>query len=417
MGRCNLKLLVVNYYYPQVGTSHGYRWGELCNELAKNGVEVDYLTSRCPFERVTVEGINLIEVGPKVRSSFVEGHKVGNGVKQGLKKNLGILGLINKRLKMLYRFFYWPDGLWFWFFPLISWYILNRGREYDAVITYSPTMVSHLFGLVFKINRGERIHWLADYGDPFSISYNMQPNNFRLYKRLNEKIECYIFDKADSVSFTNEETVSGYKKIHCLPKAMILNHAVNIDDYYVGKNHKGKKILRIAYVGGLHEGIREPYEPLRVLEAVAGIFDMHNKKLKVDMYGPLNGLEVGSEILTHHGKVSKCAAVDVVRGNNILLNIENKNCVMSPSKIVEYLATGKPIINYYYEEPHELFSKAAEYDGWVFNFNSDTNPENLYRFINKLDSFVAVTKSDVSTFLQDYENSYLAKKIMRIIFR
>lgn len=49
--------------------------------------------------------------------------------------------------------------------------------------------------------------------------------------------------------------------------------------------------------------------------------------------------------LIYHGRVSQQEALDVIKKADVLLNIGNTTTNQCPSKLIDYIATGKPIVN------------------------------------------------------------------------
>ena len=67
-----------------------------------------------------------------------------------------------------------------------------------------------------------------------------------------------------------------------------------------------------------------------------------------DIYGASNGVDVTSvcdSTIRWHGPLDRECVREVMQGAHFLVNIENINCSMIPSKVVEYVATGKPLID------------------------------------------------------------------------
>ncbi|ASD63971.1 hypothetical protein [Bdellovibrio bacteriovorus] len=84
-----------------------------------------------------------------------------------------------------------------------------------------------------------------------------------------------------------------------------------------------------------------------MLAIFAKLGKMNKIPYEFNVYGPPNGFhfEVDGDISKYHGPLSREGAISAVKLADILVNVENTNCVMTPSKVVEYVATGKPIIN------------------------------------------------------------------------
>lgn len=345
-----MKILIINYFYPPIGRAHSFRWQELSQYWAEQGHDVSFVTSRFEEKRFD-KNINLIEVGSKVSKNRFN-------VSSAKVDQVTVKARLKYLLKILYRKIYWPDGLWYWIFPLFLKLFKIRKQHYDYVVTYSPTFVSHLGGLFFKKISKKDIFWIADYGDPFSISESMQPNNFKLYRKLNYFFENKVLVNADKTVFTNEMTLCAYKEKFGNFRYEVIPHAVNIDKFYAEPKVIKLNNIRLVYVGSFHKGIREPYETLKYINSLIGIARLNGMNIYFDVFGPLNGIDITNhetDEIKFHGSIPRDEAIEKIKSANILINIENSNCVMSPSKMVEYLATGNPIVNFYHDKPTDLF--------------------------------------------------------------
>lgn len=62
---------------------------------------------------------------------------------------------------------------------------------------------------------------------------------------------------------------------------------------------------------------------------------------------------------------------------NIIINVENESCPMSPSKIYECMATGKPILNFLSSTRLSSFNNYP----LVLNIDEDTHSSQIEKFI------------------------------------
>ncbi|TDQ37592.1 glycosyltransferase [Thiopseudomonas denitrificans] len=346
-----MKILIINYYFEPFVGAHAYRWSQIAKVWAAEGHEVEVIAGRVGDTRcevrddVTVERIGFVRRQSGMSSSSTTSSEKVNALRSA---TVGLLKKVN-------RFFFWPDGLWHWLPFLLASLLKRRHVKYDLVVSYSPTFSAHVGGLFFKKINKNIGRWIADYGDPFSTSNSMPPNNFKIYKWLNFFFENRVFKFCDKVVFTNKRTLREYVECFGLTscsKASVIPHAVDVGAFFQQKKPVRTQPYNLVYVGAFHRGIREPF-------MMVGFFNELCKRLDivVNVYGPLNGVphsEVNTGCVKHHGAVSRDRAIELVREADILINIENSNCVMTPSKIVEYVATGLPIINFYEKERAEL---------------------------------------------------------------
>lgn len=149
-------------------------------------------------------------------------------------------------------------------------------------------------------------------------------------------------------------------------------------------------LINIAFLGRFHENIRSP-EPL------ISIFEMLNdKKLALHIIGAGCEDVIESYQKKHpenvflHGKVSSEAAFNAMQIADILVNVDNNKDyeIMFPSKINDYLSTGKPIINIYSNSNSSVLKYLAGYEN-VININSNKVED---KTIDELKAFLKRTK-------------------------
>ncbi|MEZ7911450.1 MAG: glycosyltransferase [Propionivibrio sp.] len=350
-----MKVLVINYYYAPVVDAHAYRWSQLAPYFALQGHQVEVITGRVNGLKGqdNQDGVSVTRVG--LRAHTLSEGLVGTfgAAHQDVQHPLIRLKTkMSSRCRNIYRKLYWPDGLWHWLPSLAMELWKRRDKKYDLIVSYSPGFVAHLGAYLSMSMWKHRFKWIADYGDPFSTSETMQPNNFRVYRRLNTLVEDKILKAAQLVVFTNEATRQAYARSFLIEeKLRVLPHLVDVRAFYAGDrslqnlNPDSINRLQLVYVGGFHKGVRVP-DGIKLLADLLKVhlpfeFDIH-------VYGPDNGFDLANllpGVIHYHGPVLRERAIEIMKSAHGLINVENTDCVMSPSKIVEYVGTGRPIIN------------------------------------------------------------------------
>ena len=91
-----------------------------------------------------------------------------------------------------------------------------------------------------------------------------------------------------------------------------------------------------------------------------------------------------------------------------LVSIGNLNTTQIPSKVIEYISTGKPVIHFCEVENDPVKNIANEFQN-LFIISETSNKENL---LNQLNSFY----KDISTFDKElFIQKYTAKSITKIL--
>ncbi|MFM5427133.1 hypothetical protein ACET8G_09675 [Aeromonas veronii] len=363
-----MKILIINYHYPPSTTAHSYRWSLLRQYFLSQGHEVSVICGGLSSESDTENRITRVNFPKTVTKNAVD------SVFRSNIKNNDLKNTVFYSIKKLYRKIFWPDGLWHWL-PLSLFEVFKlRNQKFDMVVGYSPTFVAVIASLLYKkLNKKTKL--VIDFGDPFSVSKEMPVNNYALYGRLNSYIENSVFKAANLVSFTNAKTFDLYKFKY--PSSLnfdIVPHLVNVDDFYEIKKRIDNSPVRVGYVGAFHKNIREPNLAIEKLSQI----DIDG--LRFEFYGPLNGIIFNdSRFVNHYGVVNRDKAICLSKEFDVLINIENEDCPMSPSKIFECMATGKPIINFLSSTGVSSFNNYP----LVLNIDTNTSIDSIITFILK----------------------------------
>ena len=226
-------------------------------------------------------------------------------------------------------------------------YDISSDNPIDALISVGGLPCAHWAALLYKQNH-DKIRWITYTLDPFTINIDVYKNVlFKRHKRKrNHVMEQNFWRTADWVIFTEElyepmkqEFGDINNNFQCFPYVL--------DKIYTNNSVVLKadtKQLVAVYAGALYLHIRNPQRALEVLSQVDG--------LKFELY---TSGECAPMILTYSG-------LNVVLKNmlprddylylinnyaDILVNISNSTNLMAPSKFLELLSTGLPIINFY----------------------------------------------------------------------
>ncbi len=223
-----------------------------------------------------------------------------------------------------------------------------------------------------------------DIGDPFYLKKDAPENNRYIYSFLNKFFENKFYKSADKVVFTHTESMRLHEdtfdvlngKSSILPPVFtpLNNKKINEFDY--------KKVpIKIAYFGVLTKGVRTPDNLLRIFDSLP------LKDIEIHWYVNEDSKQM---VRNASGKIGKNIFHDLVpRGEAIslmtneyhaLLNIGNTNPFQLPSKVIEYISTGKPIINFS-EIPNDPVLSILAHRTNVVVISNDSYPEKVAKEI------------------------------------
>jgi hypothetical protein len=257
---------------------------------------------------------------------------------------------------LTWRKLYWPDYACLWYGPARRRALeLVRAERYDGMVTVSVPFTSHLVGKAVRKVAPE-LPWLVDVGDPFSFELGAPPNNMRLYRGVNRRAEETVFAQADAVTVTTGATLREYArlfpasagKLSVIPPLLSLQPGRNgaAPFFPVGD---GK--IRLVFVGTFYRTIRSPEYLLRVFGAL--LKTEIGDRLELHLIGRLHDCEdllgayrdlVGRRLFVH-GLLDRHDAHRAMAGASVLVNVGNDNVFQLPSKLVEYVSVGRPVVN------------------------------------------------------------------------
>ncbi len=206
--------------------------------------------------------------------------------------------------------------------------------------------------LIWKYAHGAK--WFVDIGDPFYLMEEPSPNNRRLYARLNRCMESEVVDRAVAISVTTESTKCLYEthfpgvcgKIHMMPPLLSLPGFVP-----TARRCSDIGPIRLVFVGTLYRRLRNPRFLLECFSAVASA--LPQGAIELHFYGAVNDCadELDAcpaavrDAVVAHGLVGREDVLQAMIEADVLINIGNDSKSQLPSKIIEYMSVGKPILN------------------------------------------------------------------------
>ena len=360
----NRSVLVITHSYAPMLNPRAFRWTSIAEEFVKRGVAVDVITSWKPGYRreEKINGVNVFRVGEsiieKMRSMFnSEQASVHNS--SAIHKNpktFDVKNIIKNTIQSLHditwKNIYWPDYAILWIKDAVKAAIyLNEIEKYDSLITVSDPFSCHLVGQKVK-QLHPNMHWLVDIGDPFSFREGTRANNHKLYKKKNYNAEYEIFKMADDIAVTTETTKDKYselfltgEKIAVIPPLVSqLKNQKRNKDFYSNKNSK-----KILYIGTLYKHIRNPQY---LLDLFLNIKNSLNSEFELHFIGGINdcqylfdNYDLNKNNIYLHGLLDRAEVNTALQQADFVINLSNTNRYQLPSKVVEYVQSGKPIIN------------------------------------------------------------------------
>ena len=400
-------LIVTHQFLPHV-SPRTTRWKLLVDELVSLGHEVTVLTGTKQHSQDS--NIEIIFVGNSRASNVVVSLR---NQSNSLDSKNRIKSIIFKLLKKVYRFvirnFAWPDYTMFW---LISVFKVRKklNLEYDVLVTVSLPFSSHIAG--YLINKKIGKPWIMDVGDPFTLKTTAPENNSFLYGRLNKHYETKFYQQASKVLFTHDDA----RKIHI--KEFQINPSITAVGQPISKfrehlyeqtknyNYTNNDI-KFGYFGIFTHGVRTPVNFINFLDKFQN-YEMH-WYINSDSESILQKNTLDSSKHNFNSHVARDEALQLMtKSFHCLVSIGNLNPNQIPSKVIEYIATGKPVIHFAEINNDPVIHISDEFDNlFIITKNTDINifKKDLNKFFSEIDNF------DSKKFNKLYSPSALIEKL------
>ncbi len=217
---------------------------------------------------------------------------------------------------------------------------LFRKKQYEAVIS-----ISHPFYIQKYVTKYRpKCKWIALMTDPHADNIGVLHNPEEKTKNIADEVA--LFQTCDCLVTQSEiwDSVKDSKMKEYSNKVHIIPLPVSISSY---KENLGEKELQnekhFVYAGRFYVDMRNPEMMLRIWK------DLPDEYI-LDLYS--NGCqeilsEYTSKHIISHGSITMEQLQKIYAKADILVNLGNASNTQTPSKVLEYIFLGKPIINLY----------------------------------------------------------------------
>lgn len=229
---------------------------------------------------------------------------------------------------------------------------LCKEKEYDVIITRSPSDIPHIVG--YKLSRKTGIKWISNWNDP-AVTIWPEPYTHHLSNRklrLLRKYERLCLSNADVITYPAETLGAIFKKAYPFLKDKLcveIPHIALVNGILKHKSYKKQDVFSLCHSGNLSIE-RNPENTFR---AIRELIDEYNIRMRFDIMGYANEftqqliIKYQLEDTVHFiGAYPYIKAIDLLQNYDVLVLIEAILAygVFFPSKLVDYVQVGRPII-------------------------------------------------------------------------
>lgn len=259
-------------------------------------------------------------------------------------------------------------------------------KDFDMILSISHPFSSHWCASILS----ERfdVPWLAYSLDPFFSMATLPKNKWTKRKKLEERVMS-VASKVLMIYPTSENYL--HLSVEFNEKIIATELPGIVYDKYIDENDRSNhEDCRCYFIGGLYKDIRNP-------KAIMQAFSLMEDGISLSFIGkwPGNDFSLSDFCLPHIqylGSKKEEEIPDIYHDADILVNIGNLVDNQMPSKIFEYISTGKPILNIYKIPNCPTLKYLSRYP-LAFNIFEDDLVKDMDFYASKIQDFCLENKS------------------------
>lgn len=309
--------------FPQ-NSPRAFRTTELAKGLAKLGHNVTIYTSIGEYDYTEFEKRYNLKVRSIGKSYW------GNGLSRG--KIISAFNLLMFKLRIPRLLIDYPKIE----YAIIAYRLMNKIEPCDLLIT-----IARPYGIHFGVAEYNKKHphkkfkkWISDCGDPFMGSQN-HPWPFILshFEKLWER-------QTDAIAIPVETGKAGYSD-YAQHKICIIPQSIDFESVKI-EEYKKNKVPTFLYCGAIYLGRRDPTQFLDYLSQLQQDFRfiVYSEHKIFTLYKEKLG-----EKLEIRPRIERLELIRVQSTMDFLINVKNATEMQSPSKLIDYALSGRPILD------------------------------------------------------------------------
>lgn len=377
-------IFLTNYYLPEPGAT-GMCVHQLAKKLAQGGNEVYticYEDKKNHNTEQTIDGVNVIKI------------KLPNFLKNTSKNKLkNFLNILESRLRKLVYITKYPLRS----YKLVKEYVnaieklIDKYNNVTIIASYTPLeAVIAAYKMKNKyLNKVKIIYYSADTLSNEQGDDGLLPASFRTKSGI--KWEKKLFKNFDKILIMecHQEHYMSSEYIEFKDKFEIVNFPLFTEINGIKVNNKINNTISMVYIGTLYKILRNPEKLCKWLLELSKKENIH-----VDFLGGGDCNDIlerycgeSNRKIVYHGMQSHEVAMEYLSNANVLLSIGNEESPMAPSKIYEYMSTGKPIIHVYTYEKDPCINPLKKYgNALLINDEDEEAIDKILNYIKDLNN-------------------------------
>ncbi len=291
-----------------------------------------------------------------------------------------------------------------------------KEKQISCILSVSAPFSSHQLASMLK-QRVPELRWVAFEMDPYTYNlfdnYETPESKASLEKKVFQNVDVLISQKEiDDYNQRNGLRNGISQRVY---QMIMPNMRLHVCPHKTGG--KSTDPISLIYTGGLDSIYRSPQKLFEILSVIPeGMVVLH-------LYGYDHGMfteaypDIKNKVILH-GQVTKDECDKAVDNADILVNIGNAVYNQTPSKLFDYMGTGKPIVNFSYSEEDTSLWYLKHY-GLFLNIGmyEETSSALVGRFINfcQKNRGTALSEKMLTKRMLDFLSDSVSSRIVEII--
>ncbi|MDP3065858.1 MAG: glycosyltransferase, partial [Methanobacteriaceae archaeon] len=228
-------------------------------------------------------------------------------------------------------------------------------KDIEVLISRSSPIISHFVGLILKSLTG--LPWIACFSDPWTLNQRSSNKSLfkKIYQRFNEYMELKIFSNADCIIFTTEYTAAPYLEKYpsiLSNKVIVIPNSYDPAEFSEQDFYSKTDKFTITYTGRFY-GTRSPESFLKALKLLKEEDDKIGEKIMIKLIGRLDNFDYLiskynlNDIICIINTIPHKEVISHLYSSDVLLLVDTlceTGSMFLPSKLIEYIHIGKPIL-------------------------------------------------------------------------
>lgn len=322
-----MKIVIISgTMFPHI-SARSFRTTELAKGFAKMGHDVTLYAILGKYD-YTQMGAEFPNLHIKTLGKSLFGNPNSDGV---LKKNI----LQRVLTRLLYNVIDYPRCEYF--FKAIE--VLKKEDTFDYLVTIAHPYGIHWGAAYYKKKYLKHLkfrYWASDCGDPF-----MGDPDVKRCKLFLQPIEKFWGKMTDQIVIPVENGRDAYYE-EVRDKISVIPQSVDFSSFEL-VNYKKNVVPTFFYSGAVYPNMRDPRRFLQYLTTVDYNFKFIVYVPSDNVFGDFK--EVLGDKLEIRSYIPRAELVKVMSSMDFLININNNSSVQTPSKLIDYSISKRPILN------------------------------------------------------------------------